>query len=210
MNDTTGKYWANGLTVTYLQPYGERPGAWKADLDFFSGSGFQRVSTEGEIRTNFIQDAALHSSLPQCIDALLGCARDLGIRVFDPAGRHVSLYYAGDGESEQFPPPEGWRDLLREQAQRLGWATYGYQPTVYHWAFWTLDRRELLGTSSGPGLTTASAALKQFTDGEYDYEDTKNGTWREACDQARIEKLRDWDALSEDERVRLRPTAVTA
>ena len=205
MNDQTGKYWANGITVTYLQPYGERPGAWKADLDFFSGSGFQRVSTEGEIRTNFVQDAASHFSLPQCIDALLGCARDLGIRVFDPAGRHVSLYYAGDGESEQFPPPDGWRDLLREQAQRLGWATYGYTPTEYYWVVWTKNRREIVSAASGHDLVDEDAALRQVTTKPYDFEHTKANSWLERVDEERFDALGDWDALTEGEKQALRP-----
>lgn len=216
MISSTG-YWSTGITVRWFP---ERPGhaeAWGGHLDYLD-DGFLndepaagRISTEGVLRTRYpVEDEDGVNVLAVVLDALIADAAKLGITWRGPMGGAPMIYYHGDGEGPDYPPPPGYRDLLRAQAERLGWATYGYTPTVYHWAFWTLDRRELVGISSGPGLATASAALRQFTDGEYDYEDTKSGTWREVCDQARIDVLREWDALHEDEKARLRPTAVSA
>jgi hypothetical protein len=46
-------------------------------------------------------------------------AERLGIR-FDGDGVAPGVFYAGDGESKDFPPPPGWRALVNAQATRLG------------------------------------------------------------------------------------------
>jgi hypothetical protein len=43
-------------------------------------------------------------------------AERLGIQWRDP-----TVYYKGDGEDPEYPPPDGWRELLAAQAARLGW-----------------------------------------------------------------------------------------
>lgn len=58
--------------------------------------------------------------LTAVIDVIKADAERMGIRFpMGSAGPYV--FYEGDGEDEDCPPPEGWRDLLAKEAQRLGW-----------------------------------------------------------------------------------------
>jgi hypothetical protein len=54
-------------------------------------------------------------------DALSPDAEHLGIEFRDPY-----IYAEGDGEDPDHPMPDGWVDLLEEQAQRLGWGIPPY------------------------------------------------------------------------------------
>lgn len=39
--------------------------------------------------------------------------------------KDLHLSYDIDGEFLDFPPPNGWRDLVKAEADRIGWKTYG-------------------------------------------------------------------------------------
>jgi hypothetical protein len=128
MISKTGIYWSTGITVHQnTDTHG-----WAASLDYLD-DGFVnddpdagRVSTEGTLRTRyFVRGTGTTSGLSAAIDALVADAARLGI-VF----REPSLYYRGDGESEDFPAPEGWRETLAREAARIGWRTIytGSQP----------------------------------------------------------------------------------
>jgi hypothetical protein len=121
-------YWATGITVRYgysgMGFYG-----WGATADFYD-SGFcddntdtGTVSTQGTIRTRyFVREGtgADADGLTAAIDAIKRDAGRLGIR-FGGHGTSPTVYYEGDGEDSDWPPPDGWRGMVNAQAERLGW-----------------------------------------------------------------------------------------
>lgn len=210
-------YWSTGITVRWFPA---RPGhaeAWGGHLDYLD-DGFcdddpaaGRVSTEGTLGTRYpVEGVDGMDALAVVLDVLIADAQRLGVAWRGPSREAPMIYYHVDGEDADYPPPAGWRDLLREQAQRLGWATYGYQPTEYYWIVWAKDRREIVGGVTGHDLVDEDAALRQLATKPYDFEHTKANSWLERVDKDRFDALGDWDALSEDEKQALRPAAVTA
>ena len=136
MISKSGRYWSTGITVTYA-PLAERingephPG-WHASLDYCD-DGFAdndpeagRVSTEGRLHTRYpVRDTKIRSGLSIAIDALIADAERLGITFTTLSGnRGPHLLYDGDGENETHPAPEGFRDLLAAEAERIGWSSY--------------------------------------------------------------------------------------
>jgi len=132
---STGKYWSTGIVVSWRP---ERPGhaeAWGASLDFCD-DGFvnddpdlRHISTEGRLYTRYaVEETEETSALALAIDVLIADAAKLGIEFRDPVIGCPMLYYRGDGEDSDCPPPPGYRELLAEQARRIGWASYGYAP----------------------------------------------------------------------------------
>jgi hypothetical protein len=128
-----GGWWSTGITVTW-QYSGMGQHGWAASLDYYD-DGFcnddaaeGRVSTEGTLRTRYaVREGRSADRLAVVIDVLKADAERLGITWRDPlAGKDgtASLYYEGDGEDADNPPPAGWEHLLQAQAARLGWRTY--------------------------------------------------------------------------------------
>jgi len=136
MISKSGRYWATGITVTYA-PLAERIndepyGGWHASLDYHD-DGFANndpdtgeVSTEGTMVTRYpVRNAKIRSGLSVAIDTLVADANRLGIDFIAVGGLAAPfLYYRGDGEDENHPGPDGWRDMLRTEAARIGWITY--------------------------------------------------------------------------------------
>jgi hypothetical protein len=121
------RYWSTGIRLRYS---GDRNPAWAGDLNFFDG-GFGaddastgHISTVGDLRTRYwLATHGMHQrALRAVTDNLIQDAETLGIEFRDPY-----LYAAGDGEDLAHPLPEGWVELLEEQAGRLGWGMPGYE-----------------------------------------------------------------------------------
>jgi hypothetical protein len=121
-------YWSTGIIVEYRYAGGGDYG-WEAEATYLDDGwagddipGTTHLSTEGTLKTRYAirdtEDGA--SSLAAVIDVILADAERLGI-----TWKFPNLYYRDDGRNLEHEPPEGWRDMLAEQAQRLGWATYG-------------------------------------------------------------------------------------
>lgn len=118
-------YWATGITVRYGYS-GEDKYGWGAEVDFYD-SGFcnddtdkRAVSTEGTLRTRYYVregDTPDADALATAIDVLKADTERLGI-TWTPS---ATVYYQGDGVSEDWPPPPGWREMVNAQAARLGW-----------------------------------------------------------------------------------------
>ena len=115
-------YWSTGITVKYGYASMGCNG-WAAEATYLDG-GFCNddpangvISTEGTLHTRYVvreQDGT--DVLTAIIDAVKADAERLGVSWLTP---HV--YYKGDGEDENYPPPEGWREMIDAQAARLGW-----------------------------------------------------------------------------------------
>ncbi len=124
-------YWSTGITVRWSDHVstieGQSVPGWYASLDFLD-DGFcddqpdlGEISTEGTLRTRYaVQDGQTVTGLRAAIDALITDANRLGITFGGPSGP-PALYYKGDGESADYPPPLGWREMLSAEASRLGW-----------------------------------------------------------------------------------------
>lgn len=131
MISTTQRYWATGVVTRWsghIDDPGSGAGRWSAHVDFCD-DGFcsddaetGQVSTEGTLRTRyFVRDGETVSGLRAALDAILSDANRLGIEFNNDRG--PCLYYEGDGEDPDWPPPPGWRELLCVEADRLGWQT---------------------------------------------------------------------------------------
>lgn len=120
------RYWSTGITVN------RRDKGWGADAEFYD-DGFcddnadaGQVSTQGKLNTRYyVADGNEVTGLRAAIDAVKADAERLGIEFRPVAEAPPSLYYKGDGEWADYPPPGGWRDMLVAEAERLGW-TVGF------------------------------------------------------------------------------------
>lgn len=120
-------YWSIGITVAWTYAGGGDYG-WRASLSFLD-DGFCSddadqgvVSTEGKLQTRYaVREGDTADALTVVIDTLIADAQRLGILLAQPGGGTAALYYEGDGENDEFPPPDGWRELLGQHADRLGW-----------------------------------------------------------------------------------------
>ncbi|WP_225840302.1 hypothetical protein [Streptomyces sp. NK08204] len=136
MISKSGRYWSTGITVTY-SPLAERIhdepyGGWHAKLDYMD-DGFAdndpdagQVSTEGTLQTRYpVRNAKIRSGLSIALNTLIADAKRLGVE-FIAAGPYSApwLYYRGDGEDAEYPPPDGWRETLAAEAQRIGFRSY--------------------------------------------------------------------------------------
>jgi len=120
-------YWTTGITVKYGYSGSGRYG-WAAEVAFYD-NGFcdddtdaGTISTQGILRTRyFVREGSGPDAdgLTAAVDAMKADAERLGIRFSIIGGPRV--YYQGDGEDEDWPPPDGWRELVNAQARRLGW-----------------------------------------------------------------------------------------
>lgn len=119
----TGRYWSTGIIVRWNPDRG-----WSATLPFFD-DGFAndrtdsgRVSTEGELHTRYaVRDGSTANGLTVAVDTLLADAGRLGIELIGDPIHGPQLYYWGDGEAKDYPPPAGWREILAAEAERIGW-----------------------------------------------------------------------------------------
>lgn len=124
----SGGYWATGIVLRY-QDRGLVQ-AWSGSVDFYDDgypkddAGARQISTEGGLRTrSFVESYNVEIALAAVIDTLILDAGRLGIHFYN-AGSKPALYYEDDGSSNDYPPPDGWRHMLRMQADRIGWDSY--------------------------------------------------------------------------------------
>lgn len=112
------QYWSTGIVLRYGYAGGKRL-AWVAYCEFLDDGLCQDEGTEGRLTTRYFVPLEL------AIDTLHKDATKLGIVFKAIIDKAPMLYYENDGDSKEFPPPDNWRAILREQAERIGWATYG-------------------------------------------------------------------------------------
>lgn len=124
-------YWSTGITVRWH----EDRNAWSGEVEFFD-DGFldddvdrRAIATQGRFATRYaVTNGESLDALTAVIDVLIADGGSLDIKFRAPDGRAPMLYYPTDGENPEWPPPAGWREMLRAQAERIDWASYGYEP----------------------------------------------------------------------------------
>jgi hypothetical protein len=101
-----------------LDPDGH--GKWWAFLHFQDAGFCQDNTTEGTLTTRYAQD------ITSAIDVIIADAQRLGIE-WRCTHSKPFLYVKDDGDSSEAKAllPNDWRDLLQEQATRVGFITYG-------------------------------------------------------------------------------------
>lgn len=122
-------YWATGITVRYGYSGMDRYG-WGAEVAFYD-NGFcnddtdaKVISTQGKLGTRyFVREGNTPDAdaLGAAVDAVKADAERTGIRFKVDGISGPTVYYEGDGEDPEWPPPFGWRELVNAQAARLGW-----------------------------------------------------------------------------------------
>lgn len=207
------RYWAVGIELRWD---GHNKG-WDGRIDFYD-DGFldadadtRRVSTEGAVHTrNTVRDGNLATGLSVVIDVLIADADTLGISL-GANGERPRLYYQGDGEHADAVPPADWRQLLRTEAERIGWATHDYEPPWHAWAVWGEEPLQLVGMTCGYLLKTFEDALARLADSPGDLAWIRGHRHLEEVDaergQALVNALLGWKELTESEKAALRPAA---
>jgi hypothetical protein len=116
-------YWCTGIVVRWMEGSGWGASARFSDDGFCSDDADAgHVSTEGTIGTRyFVEGGERTSALSAAIDAVKADAERLGITFCIPGSGPATVYYEGDGEDPQWPPPPHWREIVNAQARRLGW-----------------------------------------------------------------------------------------
>lgn len=89
------------------------------DGNYSDGNG----PVEGEIHTSYAQP-----TLQQAINRIVGYADRLGVCLYRDADNWC-LCYSQDGDDRDYPPPEGWLDMLAAEAARRGWSSHSQNPT---------------------------------------------------------------------------------
>ena len=107
-----GQLWSTGISL-----YCNGEDEWWASVKVHDNGFCDLSSICGEIKTCYGQP------LSDAIDIVKRDTENLGI-IFPNESYSRHLYYIGDGEWKDYPPPEGWKELLQQEAKRIGWKTY--------------------------------------------------------------------------------------
>ncbi len=108
-----GKYTSVGIVV---KPDGS--GLWSLRSPFQDAGFCDDKSSEGTVVLRYYV-----ADLATGIDTLKADVERMGIAWQDwgEGTGHATLYMEGDGESKSIEYPSDWREVLRVQAERLGW-----------------------------------------------------------------------------------------
>lgn len=92
-------------------------GKWGIKLGYYDNGFCDQDSVEGELRCRYMVDDLSHG-----LDVLIADALRLGIEFRSDIS--VGLYYEGDGENPDYPPPADWEATIAREWKRLHEAGY--------------------------------------------------------------------------------------
>lgn len=124
MISTGSGHWSPGITVSHNN------GKWSASVDFLD-DGFMNdnpntgaISTEGTLHTRyFVKDGEKVDGLTAAIDTVKADAERLGI-TWRRSSMTPCVHMRGDAEDPDWPAPDGWRELVNAQSERIGWTPF--------------------------------------------------------------------------------------
>lgn len=103
------------VVVSYGYAGSDKYGWW-ARVDWLDGKHCEDGAMRGRINTEYASD------LGASIDYVMQIIERFEISSIESMG--IALFYEGDGENSNHPPPEGWKEILRAEAEKRGWKTY--------------------------------------------------------------------------------------
>ena len=103
------------ITLKYGYAGNSRYGWW-ARLGWVDSRFAEKGCVEGEIRTRYGE-----ATIDDAIRAVLEVALTFGLA---PEKLGIGLFYINDGDDDQHPPPEGWREMVMGAAKRHGMRSY--------------------------------------------------------------------------------------
>jgi hypothetical protein len=104
------RYWSTGIMVRSWDW-----DQWSVSLEFKDDGFCNHASTEGELKLRYVV-----FDLTAGIDQLKADAERMGI-VWADILSCPTIYMYGDGEDPDSFYPLNWREIVNEQAARLGW-----------------------------------------------------------------------------------------
>jgi hypothetical protein len=108
------KLYSVGIIVWYGYGGGTKYGWW-AKVEYEDFGHCDRGSVAGSIATKYADD------IRYSINTIKADAEKLTIEFVETfPGPGPCLFYLQDGDSNDYPPPDGWRDLLEDEARRIG------------------------------------------------------------------------------------------
>lgn len=87
-------------------------------MAYTTGGFLEPGVVEGDLRTRYGE-----ATMAAAINYVLEVAEQLGVTPNRNLGPY-HLYYEGDGEDLNYPPPNNWREILAREAATRGWRTY--------------------------------------------------------------------------------------
>ncbi|MCP4986089.1 MAG: hypothetical protein GY928_08490 [Colwellia sp.] len=114
-----GKLRTTGIEVEYGYAGGDKYGWW-ARVGIHDLGHCENESVRGHIGMSYANELGF------AVDTIKKDADSLGIEFVTLAPLSDSKYgtpnlsYIGDGESNEYPPPEGWQIMLSREAERIG------------------------------------------------------------------------------------------
>lgn len=103
-------YWSTGVTLKWF-----KDDRWTAEVKFFDSGFCEDKSTEGHLITRY------YINIQTAIDTIIADAEKIGIEFKKNEDGQAMLFGKHDGLSEDWPMPSNWRQILIEQAERIGW-----------------------------------------------------------------------------------------
>jgi len=88
---------------------------WWAKCHWQDNKFCEPKTVEGNIRTRYAE-----TTITEAIDAVLEVVNSFGLKL----NKEFSLFYEGDEENTEYPPPEGWKLILQREAGNRHWRTY--------------------------------------------------------------------------------------
>lgn len=102
---------SNGVKLKFDPSHG-----WIATVEFSTWEHATDSCIEGSIGVRYF-----HRDLSRTVDLAVAAARTIGVAFHDKPGIEPCIYVEGDGEDPTVHLPANWRQLVREQCDRLGW-----------------------------------------------------------------------------------------
>jgi len=103
------KLYASGIAVWHDGHEG-----WRAKVTFDDFGHCDRGSIHGHIATKYADE------LSYSVDTIKQDAEKLGIIFYSIPDFAPTVFYPGDGEWPEYLPPNNWREILRQEAKRIG------------------------------------------------------------------------------------------
>lgn len=102
---------SNGIVLHFDPAHG-----WTASVDYSTWQHANPECIEGSICTRYYTP-----DIVVAIDRAKEAAERIGVIFQEVVGSGPTIYVEGDGEDPKASLPGNWREIVRQQCERLGW-----------------------------------------------------------------------------------------